>query len=76
MSNTETMRPYKLTVTESFRNLKMQCDDIPWDVFGGGQDYYEIVIKLGNGHEAILLVDEQTVEARPEYFKFVKTNND
>lgn len=74
------MRPYKLTVTDSFRKLPIQADDIAFDVNGGivfdGVNYYEFVIKLGGGFEAILLVDENTVENRPEYFKFVKNQEE
>jgi hypothetical protein len=72
----KTMRPYRLTVTDAFRNLKIEGDDIPFDVHQNDGSYYEIIINLGNGEEAALTVSEGTVERCPEYFRFVKQKKD
>ena len=70
------MRRYKLVPTESFVNLvkKVSTDDIAWC---GGREYgdewdggYEFIVDLGDGHEAVITVSEDTVEERPEYFRF------
>lgn len=69
------MRPYRLTVTDSFRNLKMEADDIPCFLVGY-EDHYEFILDLGDGYEATLIVSEDTVENRPEYFRFIKNKTD
>ena len=77
MSN-KVMRRYKLKPTESFVNLvkKVETDDIPIPIGFEGQPYpaegmfYEFILDLGDGHETVITVSEDTVKERPEYFRF------
>lgn len=76
---TDEMRPFKLVGTKSFENRiheSLVTDDIPWEVFGPDQYHYEFVVKLGDGHEAVIIVSEETVNERPEYFRFVRNESD
>ena len=59
----------RIVVTDSFRRLKIESDDIPTSMIQEGGDFFHFNIDLGDGDWAMLIVPAKTVDKRIEYFK-------